>query len=115
MEVISLKDLQPRILNPPNTIVDRIMAALFYGYSNNIGSYTGLGKKYTVKFSPQKGSISKTVYDYNNITPDWVIYHEFTLVKTMGRPDDAKLSIVSELRSNDFLQYLDINEIRKQI
>ena len=67
--------------------------------------------------SPEKGSISKTVFDYNtnNPTPAWVIYHEFSITKSSGRPDDARMSIVSELRQQDFLTFLDINDIRKQL
>jgi HrpA-like RNA helicase len=118
MEVITMKGLQPqKTLSLPADDVGRLHAALFYGYSNNIAAYTGSGKKYHVKFSPEKGSINKTTFDYNtaNPTPAWVLYHEFSVTKTPGRPDDAKLSIVSELRQQDFLTFLDINEIRKQL
>ena len=52
-------------------------------------------------------------YNTTNSTPAWVIYHEFSINKSQGKPDDAKMSIVSELKQQDFLTFLDINEIRK--
>jgi pre-mRNA-splicing factor ATP-dependent RNA helicase DHX15/PRP43 len=117
MEVITLKGLPQKTLSIPDDHVNRLYAALFYGYSNNIATYAGSGKKYHVKFSQEKGSINKTVFDYNteNPTPAWVIYNEFSITKLPGRPDDARLSIVSELKQQDFLIFLDINEIRKQL
>jgi hypothetical protein len=115
MEIVSLKGLKAKAMQPPILPEDKIMAALFYGFSNNIASYTGIGKKYNVKFSPIKGSIEKSTFDYNIRTPDFVIYNEFTVMKTIGRPDEANFNIVSEIRAKDFLQFLDINEIRKQI
>lgn len=117
MEVITLKGLPQKTLAIPADDISRLHAALFYGYSNNIAAYTGSGKKYHVKFSPEKGSINKTTFDYNttNPTPAWVIYHEFTITKSSGKSDDARMSIVSELKQQDFLTFLDINEIRKQL
>jgi len=115
MELVSLKGLKPRQMMPSQSVQDNIMAALFYGFSNNIACFTGAGKKYNVKFSPIKGSISKSMFDYIGRTPDFVIYHEFTVTKTMGRPDEAKLNIVSEVRPNEFGQFLDLNEIKKQL
>ena len=117
MEVITLKGLPQKTLTLPADDLSRLRAALFYGYSNNIAAYTGTDKKYHVKFSPEKGSINKTVFDYNttNPPPAWVIYHEFSITKSSGRSVDAKLSIVSELKQQDFLTFLDINEIRKQL
>lgn len=117
MEVITLKGLPQKNLNIPSDDINRLHASLYYGYSNNIAAYTGSSKKYHVKFSPEKGSINKTTFDYNtaNPTPAWVIYHEFSITKSPGRPDDAKLNIVSELKQQDFLTFLDINEIRKQL
>lgn len=115
MEIVSLKGLKPRQMLPPQSPLDKIMAALFYGFSNNIACFTGAGKKYNVKFSPLKGSISKSMFDYISKVPDFVIYHEFTVTKTMGRPDEAKLNIVSEIRPNEFGQFLDLNEIKKQL
>jgi len=117
MELITLKGLPQKNLVMQTDDISRLHAALFYGYSNNIAAYTGSGKKYHVKFSPEKGSINKTTFDYNatNPTPAWIIYHEFSVTKSPGRPDDTKLSIVSELKQQDFLTFLDINEIRKQL
>ena len=117
MEIITLKGLPQKTLAIPSDDISRLHAALFYGYSNNIAAYSGFSKKYHVKFSPEKGSINKTTFDYNttNPTPAWVIYHEFSITKSSGRADDAKLSIVSELKQQDFLTFLDINEIRKQL
>ena len=94
MEVITLKGLPPqKTLAIPADDISRLHAALYYGYSNNIAAYTGSSKKYWVKFSPEKGSINKTTFDYNtaNPTPAWVIYHEFSITKMPGRSDDAKL------------------------
>jgi len=62
-----------------------------------------------------KASISKSIFDYNGRTPDFVLYHEFTVTKTQGRPDEAKLNIVSEIRANEFRQFIDTNEIKKQL
>lgn len=115
MDIITLKGLPQKTLVIPTDAVDRLYAALYFGFSNNIAAYTGSGKKYHVKFSPEKASISKSVFDYNNQTPDWVIYHEFTLTRTAGRPDESKLNIVSALRPQDFLTFLDINDIKKQL
>lgn len=115
MEVITLKHLPHKVIMPPADLYDRIYAALYYGYSNNIAATTGSGKKYYVKFSPEKATIAKSVFDYNDKIPTWVIYHEFTIMKTIGRPDEAKLNIVSELNNRDFLFFLDVNEIRKQL
>lgn len=115
MNIITLKGLKPKTMYPPDAIIDKILASLFYGFSTNLASYTGLGKKYNVKSSPLKGSISKSIFDYNGRTPDFVLYHEFTVTKTMGRPDDPKLNIVSEIRANDFIQFIDPNEIKKQL
>lgn len=115
MEIVSLKGLKPRQMLPPQSPLDKIMAALFYGFSNNIACFTGAGKKYNVKFSPLKGSTSKSMFDYISKVPDFVIYHEFTVTKTQGRPDEAKLNIVSEIRPNEFGQFLDLNEIKKQL
>jgi HrpA-like RNA helicase len=115
IELISLKGLTPKIMYPPPEPVDKILCALFYGFSNNLASFTGVGKKYNVKFSPLKASISKSIFDYNGRTPDFVLYHEFTVTKTQGRPDEEKLNIVSEIRANEFGQFIDLNEIKKQL
>ena len=116
MEIISLKNLgNNKLLKLTPNGINRIHAALYYGFSNNIATYTGVGKKYYVKFSPEKASISKSALDLRETTPAWVIYNEFTIMKTAGRPDDATLNIVSELTTDDFLTFLDINEIRKQL
>ncbi len=115
MNIVSLKGLKYKQMLPPASPADKILAALFYGFSTNMACYTGLGKKYNVKSSPLKGSIGKSIFDYNNRTPDYVIYQEFTVMKTPGRPDDAKLNIVSEVRPNEFGQFLDLNEIKKQL
>jgi pre-mRNA-splicing factor ATP-dependent RNA helicase DHX15/PRP43 len=115
MDILTLKGLPQKTLVIPSDKIDRLYAALYFGFSNNIAAYSGSGKKYHVKFSPEKASIGKTIFDFNNQTPDWVIYNEFTKTKMPGRPDDAKLSIVSALRPQDFLTFLDINDIKKQL
>jgi pre-mRNA-splicing factor ATP-dependent RNA helicase DHX15/PRP43 len=116
LDLVTLKNLKNKTLIPPQNGFDQIMAALFYGYSTNIACYSGSGKKYTVKYSPNKGSIAKSSFDVNyiNKTPDFVIYHEFIINRGMGR-EDAKLSIVSELRTSAIGQFLDLNELKKQL
>lgn len=116
IDLVSLKGLkQGKTMYPPTDYAQKILCALFFGFSNNIASYSGVGKKYTVKYSPLKGGIGKSVFDYNNRKPDFLIYNEFIVSKLSGRPDDAKLNIVSEITANQFAQFIDINEIRKQL
>lgn len=114
MNYISLKNLKPMYLNIPQTTIEQILGALFYGFSTNLASYTGIGKKYTVKFSDIKGSITKSILDLTNITPYLVIYHEFIVSKEQNR-ESAKLSIVSECYQSTIGLFTNLSEILKKI
>ena len=114
MDLLDIKNLQPIKINPPSSIIDRVLASLFYGYSNNIACYSGDKGAYYVKFSPKKGSIESTTFDFTNKKPDFVIYTEFSINKDMGS-SGSKLSMVSEINSHHFGQFIDIHELRKKI
>ena len=114
MDFLDIKNLQPIKINPPSSIIDRILAALFYGFSNNIACYSGNSTKYYVKFSPKQGSIESTSFDFINKKPDFIIYNEFSINKDMGS-SGAKISMVSEINSHHFGQFIDIHELRKKI
>jgi hypothetical protein len=101
-------------LNPPASIIEQLIGALFYGYSTNIASYSGVGKKYTVKYSNIKGSISKSILDVANITPDLIMYHEFVISKEQNR-ESAKLSIATALSKNTLSLFLSLDDLRKKI
>ena len=117
MDLISLKNLPVRDLTPFLALPDeeRVLVALFYGYSNNLASWTGIGKKYNVKFSPEKASISKSSFDFLGKTPKMVVYNDFTMAKTQGRADDNKLGLISQLESKYIGVFLNLNEIKKQL
>ena len=114
INLIDLKDLKPRMMIPPDNIFDKVLSALFYGYSNNIACYTGSAKKYYVKYSPNTGNISKSSFEYINKTPDYVIYNEFNVNKDMG-DEGSKLNIVSEINMKHIGQFIDLNELAKKI
>lgn len=114
MNLITLKKLQPMYLNVPNDKIQQILGALFYGFSTNLASYTGVGKKYNVKFSPLKGSISKSILDITNITPKLIIYHEFSVSKEQNQ-ETSKLSIVSECYQNTISLFLNLADLIKKI
>jgi len=114
MDLLDIKNLQPIKITPPSSIIDRILAALFYGYSNNIACYSGNSKKYYVKYSTKQGSIESTSFDFTDKKPDFVIYNEFSINKDMGR-SGSKLSMVSEINTHHFGQFIDIQELRKKI
>ena len=114
MNLVELGNLQPRVMMPPNLLPDRILAALYYGFSINRACYTGAGKQYFVKSSPLKGSVGKTTFDYIEKMPDFIIYNNFNVMKTGGR-EDASLSIVSEISSKEFGQFLNLNDIKKKL
>jgi HrpA-like RNA helicase len=114
MNHITLKNLKPMYLNIPQTTIEQILGALFYGFSTNLGSYAGVGKKYTVKFSEIKGSITKSILDITNITPYLIIYHEFIVSKEQNR-ESAKLSIVSECYQSTIGLFLNLSDILKKI
>jgi len=118
MNLISLEGLKskviPAFIGYQDELYDRIIMALFYGFSNNIASYTGNGKKYNVKFSPLKATISGSSFDFVNKTPNLVIYHEFTNMITPGK-EDSKLNLITEINALHIGMFLDVNEIIKKI
>ena len=114
MNLVELNNLQPRVMMPPKLLVDRILAALYYGYSINRACYSSVGKQYSVKSSPLKGSIEKSSFDYSNKVPDFIVYRDFTVNK-VGAKTEQKLSIVSEISSKEFGQFLNLSEIKKKL
>ena len=114
IEILNIPNLENSNINPPSSVIDRILASLFFGFSNNIASYTGNSNKYNVKFSSKEGSIESSSFDFINKTPDFLIYNEFTINKDMGSKG-AKLNLVSEINSHHFGQFIDIHELKKKI
>ena len=114
MEFLNIKNLEHIKITPPSSIIDRILAALFFGYSNNIACYSGKSKSYHVKFSPKQGSIESTSFDFSKKIPDFIIYNDFSINKDMGS-SGAKLSMVSEINTHHFGHFIDINELRKKL
>jgi HrpA-like RNA helicase len=114
MNLVELGNLQPRVMKPPIHPPERVLAALYYGFSINRACYSGEGKNYFVKSSPLKGSIAKSSFDYSNKTPDFVIYNKFTVSKGVGKTD-SKLSLVSEIGSKEFGQFLNLIDIKKKL
>ena len=79
---------------------NKLLCALYYGFHTNMASHSGLGgKKYNVKFSSEKGSISKSILDKLNITPEYIIYKEFN-VSTDAMMESSRLSIVSGINDD---------------
>ena len=113
LELIDLKNLIPRVMIPPQDNFERIIASLYYGFSNNIACYSGKGNKYIVKFSPKQGNLAKSSFDYIKKSPSFIIYNEFTVNKDM--PDGSTLNIVSEISIKDFAKFIDFNELIKKI
>ena len=114
MNAVDLKDLQPMYLNVPADKKSQILGALFYGFCTNIASFSGAGKKYNVKYSDLKGSITKSILDIINVTPELILYHEFIISQEQNR-ENAKLSIVSKLGFNIITLFLNLQDIKKQI
>ena len=124
MDFINIKNLKQINITPPSSIIDRILSALFFGYSNNIGCYSGNSNKYYIKFSPKQGSIDSTSFDFintntststsTNTPPDFIIYNEFSINKDMGSKG-AKLSMVSVINSHHFGQFIDVHELKKKL
>ena len=114
LNLVELGNLQPRVMMPPIQPIDRVLAALYYGFSINRACYSGSGKQYIVKSSPLKGSIGKTTFDYIEKMPDFIVYTSFTVMKSPGR-EDANLALVSEIGSKELGQFLNLHEILKKI
>ena len=112
LDLITLEGLQPRIMKPHESQSDNMLSSLFYGFSNNIGCYTGNTSQYHVKFSHLKGSISKSTYDNSKIIPDFIIYNEFLHTPaSSGRPAEFKLNIVSELKLEHMTKFINLKEL----
>ena len=115
MDLLDIKNLKQLNITPSSSLIDRILTSLFFGYSNNIACYSGDSNKYYVKFSPKKGSIESSSFDFiNNKKPDFIIYNEFSINKDMGS-SGSKLSMVSEINSHHFGKFIDIHELKKKI
>ena len=102
--------------------LNRVIAALYYGYSTNIGCYSGVGKDYYVKFSSIQGSIiggmSKTSFDYipPNPEPDWIIYKKFTVTQEFGKVEKkGNLSLVSKLEPKHLHYFFPLREMMEQV
>ena len=113
IDACNLKDLQYyRKLKPPASLIDKVLASIFYGFNTNLGYYTGSGKKYFVKFSDYKGSIAKSIFDLNNQYPELIIYNEFVADRDMQKEN---LSIISELSISTILLFISLEELKKKI
>ena len=53
-------------------------------------------------------------FDYSNKVPDFIVYRDFTVNK-VGAKTEQKLSIVSEISSKEFGQFLNLAEIKKKL
>jgi hypothetical protein len=115
IDVITFSNYKNTKLNIPKPLMDRIKAAIFFGFANNIASWTGSGKKYYVRNSPLKGSTSKSVYDFSDKIPMFVTYYEFTVTAGISKSEDTKLNMVCELKPEDIAVFFDLNDIRKKI
>ena len=114
IELLNIPHIENLNLKPPHSQIDRILASLFFGFSNNIASYSGNSDKYNVKFSPKQASIESSSFDFINKNPDFIVYNVFTINKDMGSKG-SKLSLVSEINSHHFGQFIDIHELKKKI
>ena len=101
---------------------NRIIAALYYGYSTNIACYSGVGKDYYVKFSSIQGSIiggmSKTSFDYipPSPEPDWIIYKKFTVAQEFGKVEKkGNLSLISKLEPKHLQFFFPLKEMMTQV
>ena len=116
LEAIELKNLPIKKITPPTSLIDCILASLFYGYSINRASGTGNINRYNVQFSGKKGSLTKSTFDFlkTGSPPDFVVYDKF-IVSKMGGKDEAKLNIVSSITPKHIGVFLDLKEVLKNI
>ena len=129
MDLFTLKqfNLRNKSIKLPKTNstedkITRIIAALYYGFSTNIGCYTGVGSDYYVKFSSIQGSImgsmSKTSFDYipPSSQPDWIIYKKFTVAQEFGKVEKkGNLSLVSKLEPKHLQYFFPLKEMMEQV
>ena len=111
-------------LTDKDDVINRIIAALYYGYSINIACYTGVNKDYHIKYSDIKGKFigdkySHTSFDYipKEECPDFVVYNEFSLKKDFGIEEKSgNLNIVTSIDPNKHLKYFfNLVELRDQV
>ena len=114
LELLNIPNLENHNINPPASVIVRVLASLFFGFSNNIAAYSGNSNKYNVKFSSKQGVIESSSFDLINKNPDFIIYNDFSINKDLGSKG-AKLSLVSEINSHHFGQFIDIQELKKKI
>lgn len=118
-KLVDLLDFKYHMYSKPLTIptklFDKILACLFYGYSNHIAYYSGMGNNYNVKFSPKKGSIKDTLYYHLKQTPDILIYNQFKINAEAGRPETTSLSIISELKQKHISYFFNLSDLKEKI
>ena len=112
-------------LTEKDDMINRIIAALYYGYSINIACYTGNNKDYQVKFSDIKAKFigdkyNHTSFDYipKEECPDFVVYNKFTLKKDFNIEDKegGSLNIVTKIDPNKHLKYFfNLGELRDKV
>ena len=111
-------------LTEKDDVINRVIAALYYGFSLNVACYTGINKDYHVKFSDIKGKFigdkySHTSFDYipKEECPDFVVYKEFVLKKDFGVEDKSgTLNIVTKLDANKHLKYFfNLKELQDKV
>jgi hypothetical protein len=112
-------------LTEKDDMINRIIAALYYGYSINIACYTGKNKDYQVKFSDIKAKFigdkyNHTSFDYipKEECPDFVVYNKFTLKKDFNIEDKkgGSLNIVTKIDPNKHLKYFfNLVELRDKV
>lgn len=129
MDLFTLSQFQLRnksITQPKTSSTEekfnRIIAALYYGFSTNIGCYSGVGKDYFVKFSSIQGSIigsmSKSSFDYipPSPEPDWIIYKKFTVTQEFGKVEKkGNLSLVSKLEPKHLHYFYPLKQMMEQV
>ena len=129
MELFTLKNfkLQNKSIKLPkvstvDNIIERVIAALYYGYSTNIACYSGTGKDYKVKFSSIEGTViggmSKNSLDYSypETNPDWIIYNKFTVQQEFGKLEKkGNLNLITILETKHLNYFFNLQEIMKKV
>jgi len=128
MELLRLDNFAKRNmslkLTEKDDMINRIIAALYYGYSINIACYTDINKEYQVKFSHIKGIFIGDKYSYSSFDyipkaecPDFVVYNEFALKKDYGVEETSGiLNIVTKLDPNKHFKYFfNLEELRDKV
>lgn len=93
LESFSLKNLKKNTkINIFNDKNDNILACLLYGYTNQMGIYSGNGYDYVIKFSDEVPSIKKTMLHKIEETPKLIVYNQFMIMN-----NQKMLSMVSKI------------------